>query len=170
MQIIKKSKSIIYNLIKHYRINIVNKKLDRRSKNLLDVGCGDLLFYNKIKEKYDVTLVDISPSNQLIKEGNIQKLGCADNSYDVVTCQEVLEHVPNPVKAILELKRITKRQLIITVPNEPFFTLFRFFQWDKSHLWAITPKLLKHYLGEPSFEKKIFLKRYYLGVWEFNII
>jgi len=36
-----------------------------------------------------------------------------------------------------------KRQLMISIPNEPFFTLCRFLHWEEKHLWAITPKIMK---------------------------
>ncbi len=165
---LKKIKKGIYNLIKKYRIRFVRKKLDYKSKTLLDIGCQDLMFYNFIKNQYEVILSDIFPQNKLIKKEDIQNLSFKDKSFDIVLCQEILEHVPNPVKAIAELIRVTKKQLIITVPNEPFFTLFRFFIWEKEHLWAVTPKVLKYYLGEPEFEAKFFFKRYYLGIWEFK--
>ncbi|MDO1451022.1 methyltransferase domain-containing protein [Rhodocytophaga aerolata] len=41
-----------------------------------------------------------------------------DSSFDAVLCTEVIEHVPDPVKAICELSRLLKRKglLIITAP------------------------------------------------------
>ena len=165
MQNIQKS---IYSQIKKYRINFVKKLLDPGSKTVLDIGCQDLLLYELIKSQYQVTLADISPSTSLIKKEDIQNLSFSDQSFDTVLCQEVLEHVANPVKAISELTRVARKQLIISVPYEPFFTFWRFLIWEKEHLWAITPRLLKTYLGEPELEKKLFLKRYYLGIWKIN--
>ena len=41
-----------------------------------------------------------------------------DQSYDAVMCVEVLEHIPNPEKAIQEFSRLLKKNgiLILTVP------------------------------------------------------
>lgn len=161
-------KKKIADLIKIYRWKFINKLLDVNSKTLLDIGCREVFSYNKLKDKYEVTLADRYPKNKLIKKEDIQNLSFKDKSFDTVLCLEVLEHVPNPIKAIFELKRVTKKQLIISVPYEPFFTLFRFLIWEKEHLWAITPTILKLYLGRPIYEKKIFFKRYYMGVWKFN--
>lgn len=156
----------IYSLIKNYRFKVISKLLDANSKTLLDIGCETLFYYNKLKKRYDITLADYSPKDKVIKKEDVQNLSFKDKSFDIVLCQQVLEHVPNPVKAISELKRVTKKQLIITVPYEPFFTLFRFFNWEKEHLWAVTPKLLKFHLGKPAYENKFFFKRYYIGIWK----
>ena len=168
MNFVKALKIQIYNLIRSYRFTVVNKLLDDHSKTLLDIGCDELFFYNKLMDKYKITLADSSPRSEQIKKEDVQNLSFADNSFDIVLCQQVLEHVPNPVKAILELKRVTTKQLIISVPYEPFFTLCRFLTWEAEHLWAITPRLLRFHLGEPVYENKICLKRYYVGVWKFD--
>lgn len=158
----------IYNLIKHYRFNNITKLLDNNSNNILDIGCQEAMLYDKLKDKYHITLADISPTKKLINKEDVQNLSFKDNSFDIVICQEVLEHVPNPIKAISELKRVAKKQLIISVPYEPFFTMARLFIWEKEHLWAITPKIFEFYLGKPVKEKTIFFKRYYVGVWTFK--
>lgn len=158
----------IYNLLRLYRWKIINKLLDINSETLLDIGCKDLFLYSKLKNKYKITLADYFPKNNVIIKEDIQNLSFKDKSFDIVLCQQVLEHMPNPPKAISELKRVTKKQLIISVPNEPFFTFYRFLIWEKEHLWAITPKILKFYLGKPIYENKIFLKTYYVGVWKFD--
>lgn len=158
----------IYNLLRLYRWRLISKLLDSDSETLLDIGCQDLFFYGKLKDKYKVTLGDYFSKNNEIKKEDIQDLSFKDKSFDIVLCQQVLEHLPNPPKAISELKRVTKKQLIVSVPYEPFFTLFRFLAWEKEHLWAITPRILKFYLGEPAYENKVFLKTYYIGVWRFD--
>ncbi len=158
----------IYNLIRSYRWEVVSRLLDDNSKTLLDIGCQELFFYEKLKGKYRITLADSAPRNHLVKKEDVQELSFADKSFDIVLCQQVLEHVLNPVKAISELKRVAIKQLIISVPYEPFFTLCRFFIWEKEHFWAITPQILKFYLGDPVYENKVFFKRYYLGVWKFD--
>ncbi len=168
MRILRILETQVFNLLRYYRWKIINKFLDANSETLLDIGCKDLLLYKKLKSKYEVTLADYFPENNSIVKEDIQNLSFQSKSFDIVLCQQVLEHIPNPVKAISELKRVAKKQLIISVPYEPFFTLFRFLIWEKEHLWAITPKILKFYLGEPAYEIKIFFKTYYTGVWEFD--
>lgn len=165
---IRKIQKELYRFIKRFRYREILKVLGPEGSTLLDIGCQDLTFYNKLKKKYSVTLADYSPKNKLISKEDVQKLSYKNKSFDIVVCQEVLEHVPNPVEAIKSLKRVTKRQLVITVPYEPYFTFFRFLVWEKEHLWAITPKLLELYLGKPRYEKKFFFKRYYLGVWNIS--
>jgi ubiquinone/menaquinone biosynthesis C-methylase UbiE len=157
-----------YGWIKYYRRAEVKKVLDRRSKTMLDIGCQDLVFHQQLKKRYDITLADYEPKKSFIKKEDVQNLSFEDNSFDIVLCQEVLEHVPDPIAAMKELKRVAKKQLVISVPNEPFFTMFRLFLWEREHLWAITPKIFKHYLGKPSYQRKVFFKRYYMAVWNFE--
>lgn len=164
----KKIQKTIYVWIKQYRWKEVIPLLNKKNKKLLDVGCQDLSLYKRLKKDFEVTLVDFSPKHPDVKKENVQKLSFADTSFDTVLCFQVLEHTTDPVKAIKELRRVTKTDLFISVPNEPFFTLFRFMIWEKEHLWAITPKALKHYLGKPVVEKKIFFGRYYLAKWTFK--
>lgn len=156
----------IHNLIKRYRMRFIKKLLDKEGKTLLDIGCKDASLHGLLKNKHEVILADISPASDLIKKEDVQSMSFKDRSFDIVLCQQVLEHVPNPIKAIAELKRVAKKQLIITVPNEPIFTALRFLFWEKEHLWAVTPAVLKMHLGNPVYEKTFFLKRYYVGIWK----
>ncbi len=162
----KRIVKFLYTILKSRRLRVIKKILNPEGI-ILDVGCQDLYFYNHLKSKHEITLVDYYSKNKDIQKEDIQHLSYEDNSFDIVLAQEVLEHVLNPIQAILELKRVVKKQLIITIPNEPFFSLFRCLIWEKQHLWALTPKILKYYLGTPIYEKKIILKRYYVGVWNY---
>jgi ubiquinone/menaquinone biosynthesis C-methylase UbiE len=68
-------------------------------------------------ERYDV--LDVHPSAHVTIVGDLQHCPqIADNTYDVIVCTQVLEHVPNPFAAAGELHRILKPggQLLLTVP------------------------------------------------------
>ncbi len=115
----------------------VSANLDFRGKIGLDAGCNGgflalFLVKNGAKKVYGC---DISP--QFIKQckkeaqirgltkktdfkvADIQKLPYKNSQFDFIVCSEVLEHVPNPEKAVKEFYRILKTGGIIvaTTPN-----------------------------------------------------
>jgi SAM-dependent methyltransferase len=68
-------------------------------------------------EHYDIS--DVQPGPTVTIVGDIQ--ACPEvpsDSYDVIVCTQVLEHVPNPFAAVAELHRILKPdgRLLLTVP------------------------------------------------------
>ena len=95
-------------------------------KTLLDVGCGNGIFLNYLNEaRPDLELRGVDRSHTALTHVKVKKsqasitdLPFEDNSFDAVTCLEVLEHIPVPdyKKAISELARISKKYLIISVP------------------------------------------------------
>ncbi len=147
---------IIRNLQSRLRYNKVRKHIIGTS---LDVGSGNN-YHDWINEQ-----CDISPMDERIKKEDITNLSYANDSYDTVICMEVLEHLLNPLKAIDELKRIAKKRIIISVPLEPYFSIARMTIWNKDHLWAITPKLLSHYLGKPIYEQWFWF-RWYFAIYQ----
>jgi len=100
-------------------------------ESIIDVGCGEGYLLHQINERYnkkeiyglDLTSGRIAatkrniPSAKLLR-GNIYKLPFPNNSFDVVVCSELIEHLTNYKDAIKELLRISKKSVIITVPNE----------------------------------------------------
>ena len=139
--------------------------LDLGSRTVLDIGCGDKSFSRRIGDRYDVVVGDLFSGGDGIIRADVQDLGFDDDSFDIVVCLQVLEHLPDPVKAICELARVARRQVIISVPHEPFFSLSRFFLPEREHLWTVSPKALRVHLGEPVFEARFYFWRYYVGVW-----
>ena len=51
---------------------------------------------------------------------DISALPFADHSFDLVSCLEVLEHLPYSTffDALTEISRITKKYVLVSVPNE----------------------------------------------------
>lgn len=75
------------------------------------VGALDRVRYAKYREFHDtITRYDAS----------VAELPFDDDHFDVVTCMEVLEHVPDDVfvRGIAELRRVCKHQLVMSVPFE----------------------------------------------------
>ncbi len=98
-----------------------------QGKNILEVGCGKG-FLSRIIAKQDthhITGVDIHPpkeskahKNLQFVSGTIENLPFPDKSFDTVICTHTLEHVQNLAKSIQELRRVTKKRLIVVVPKQ----------------------------------------------------
>lgn len=68
-----------------------------------------------------------------------------DNSFDLVTCCEVLEHVEKPEKALAELARISRKFVLVSVPNEPIWRVLNFCTGNYMKDWGNTPGHLNHW-------------------------
>lgn len=94
-------------------------------KSIIDIGCGNGAITNVIGEKYNVTAVDRS-ANALenVKTDKItassDSIPITENSFDMVFSSELLEHLPGSILdgTISEFKRLTKKYIFITVPND----------------------------------------------------
>ena len=91
---------------------------------MLDIGARDGFFSHLLAERSrSVTALDLeSPSikGERIEcvQGDATKLQFADDTFDLVFCAEVLEHVPSVSlrQACTELARVSNRYLLIGVP------------------------------------------------------
>jgi len=87
--------------------------------NVLDVGCREMQLSKYLPKDIKYNAVDLEPKDKkVIKiDLNEQKLPFKDKSFDYVFCLEVLEHIHAPFKVLSELKRVSKKYVIISVPN-----------------------------------------------------
>lgn len=108
-------------------ISYMLDNLDKDAKTVLDVGCGRGYWLNLVSGKTNLVITgcDLYDSVNLKRgtyvRGNIENLPFEDNAFDIVTSHHTIEHVLNPEKAIIELKRITNKQLIIVTPCQKYF-------------------------------------------------
>lgn len=96
-------------------------------ENILDVGCGGGLFIEELQRYgYKITGIDISynllskiKENKILLSAKVSGLPFKDKTFSCILCTEVLEHILDINKSLLELKRVLKPDgyLIITVPN-----------------------------------------------------
>lgn len=72
---------------------------------VLDVGSGGadqhVLFPNR-------TTIDVDPARNPEIIGDAQEMPFADATYSTILCTEVLEHIPDPQKAVDEMYRVLK--------------------------------------------------------------
>lgn len=98
------------------------------SGSVLDMGCGSGKFLSFMKGVGWKTYgTDISPQavevaksrGHQVSCGDVRQAGFSDNFFDLITLNNVLEHVYDPIGTLQELHRILRPggELIICVPN-----------------------------------------------------
>lgn len=104
-----------------------------KGQKILDAGAGELQ-YKKFCEHLEYVSQDFGQYNGKGDNRGLQKqiwdntkldivseitnIPVPDGSFDTIMCNEVLEHIPEPISAIREFSRILRRRgtLILTVP------------------------------------------------------
>ena len=99
-----------------------------KGQKVLDVGCGDGLLLEALKQNGSIVSgVDISEEgvrkcvekgfNATVVDVSNEKLPFSERSFDVVTMLDILEHVYAPEILLKEAARVSKKYIIISVPN-----------------------------------------------------
>lgn len=114
------------------KINYISDYVDLSKMSILDVGCGNGFFtYYFSKLAYTVGIdysrymLSINPCDLLI-QGSALQLPFKTNSFDLVFCSNLLHHVKNPEIVVSEMKRVSKKFVILSEPNRnnPLMALF----------------------------------------------
>jgi len=94
----------------------------RGYRTVLDAGARDGYYSAQLTEYFEsVTALDLSKpeihhERVFCVAGDLTKLSYPDESFDVVLCSEVLEHIPALEQAVSEIKRVAKHAIVIGVP------------------------------------------------------
>jgi SAM-dependent methyltransferase len=76
---------------------------------ILDVGAGAMPYYPLFAElASDYAGTDVEPGENVRWVGPLEELGAPSDSFDLVLCTQVLEHVRRPVTALQQIARVLK--------------------------------------------------------------
>jgi len=82
-------------------------------KTLLDIGNRNDMF-----DLYKTIKLDIEEADVIQDLNKKQKLEFEDNSFDMVVLSQILEHLGNVQEIINESKRVSRKYILVGLPNE----------------------------------------------------
>ncbi|MFA7408219.1 MAG: class I SAM-dependent methyltransferase [Anaerolineaceae bacterium] len=149
--------------------SILRRTIVQKGK-LLDLGCatGDFLQKFHDMSKWDVTGVEIVPGAAAaarakglrVIEEDLEDAGFADNSFDVVTLWDVLEHMPNPSQTLQVCFDLLKPGGLLAIKSpDPAGKEALFFKENwigfeaPQHLFSFPKAVLVKKLNEVGFSK-----------------
>lgn len=156
------------------RLNFIDNAVSLNKKRVLDVGCGGGILSESMAEKgADVMGIDLG--EKALKVAKLHQLESGSQvdyqliaveelasqqpeSFDVVTCMEMLEHVPNPAAIIDACSRLVKpggSVFFSTINRNPKAYLFAVI--GAEYVLNMLPK------GTHAYEK--FIKPSELSAW-----
>lgn len=155
------------------RLEFVLNHVDVKEKKLLDVGCGGGIFSESLAmEGALVTAIDLS--SEAIKTGiehakkqniyvDYQCIALEDliekpARYDVITCMEMLEHVPNPKQIIQSCAALLNPggQLFVSTINQT---------WKAYGLAIVAAEQILKFIPENTHQYERFIKPSQIAQW-----
>ncbi len=91
-----------------------------RPKRILEIGIGNGFVSKYLKERrVNVLTLDIDKKLNPDIVGNVLDVPFSDNSFEVVACYEILEHIQYEkfCKALSEIFRVSKSYAILSLPD-----------------------------------------------------
>ncbi len=101
-------------------------------QRVLDAGCGEGSLSVMIAKKgatitgTDISIPNVEASKKyaesegvlaVFQTADLENLPFPDNSFDLVVCSHVLEHIPDFDKGLQELMRVSKKRVVFAVPT-----------------------------------------------------
>ena len=106
-------------------LSFILAKLREVGGSVVDIGCGrgyltrEMLEINEVKSIHGFDIAPPSDCDGITyQKGTILNLPYEDKQFDIVVCAHTLEHIRDIDVALKELRRITKKKLIIAVPRQ----------------------------------------------------
>jgi len=129
---------------------------------ILDAGCSSGNYVKYLSQKgYNTFGVDLLEDDHWLSMqsspfalADVTKLPFDSNSVDTILFFEVLEHLTNVKEVLLELKRIARKNIILSVPNcsqAPVFPQagLTYFHWiDRTHQQFFDKEILRSIFHE----------------------
>ncbi len=133
---LSKRRSPQHPVIREYavsKIDEIKKHIPIESgTRLLDVGCGNGFFtyyFDQVCDAYGIDfsakMIELNPvKNKAVM--NAEELKFEDSTFDVIFCHALLHHVDDIDKVVSEMKRVSRKWVVLLEPNRnnPLMFLF----------------------------------------------
>lgn len=144
-------------------------------KKIIELGAGEGYLSRLVAQKFPSSQflsTDINKTEYKARKNNLKqlknvslkiidakKIDYPNNTFDLVICSEVLEHIPNPTKALKEIHRISSKYALLSVPNEPIFHLLNLLRGKYLKTLGNYPEHVNHW-SKNSFIKFVIKSRF----------
>lgn len=127
----------------------IDEVISLKPKKILEIGVGNGFVSKYLMRKgLNVTTLDIEQELKPNVTGSVLSIPFVDKSFDIVTCYEILEHLPyvDFTKALKEIRRVSREHIILSLPDHT--AIYRF----NIELPKIKPikKLIPHPFPRPT--------------------
>ncbi len=140
-------------LIWYFHRRVAELVAASRAGTMLDVGCGEGFTIERLlRVNGHLSIQGLDADARALAEakkkhphiffqlGDIGELPFDDERFELVLCLEVLEHLREPLPALEELRRVSSRHCVISVPNEPFFMVANLLRGKNVRAWGNDPE------------------------------
>jgi ubiquinone/menaquinone biosynthesis C-methylase UbiE len=159
------SKNFLLSRLRNNFLSDVKTQVDKLDiNNILDAGCGEGFVIEHLKGRNIVGLDKYRGALKVARDMNEEKNFCLsniygipfkDDSFDLVMALEVIEHLKYPDKALNEIKRVTKKYCLISVPDDPYYSMMNMLRFhhmtrlgrDPQHIQKWSSKKFVKYLS-----------------------
>lgn len=144
-------------LVNRFLRTLGNLYLEVPASNALEVGCGEGDLCARLHALRPVPFVGTDVSERILdvararhpairfERHDAAALGFADRSFDLVVACEVLEHLPDPGRALGEMARVARRAVLLSVPREPLWRVLNVCRGAYLNSAGNTPGHLQHW-------------------------
>jgi SAM-dependent methyltransferase len=124
------------------------KKEQLPPARILDIGCGTgWSAWVLANAGYSVVGADLNPEafevapmpNMKLQKANIMSLPFQSESFDIVACYQLLEHIPKPEQALREMLRMVRPNGMIVVVGPNLLGLLGHLRMLFVHVWRNRP-------------------------------
>lgn len=162
----KRAKRIVKNILRY-----------KTAGNFLDIGCSAGFILNEARSQgFETYGIDLSPlgvgyAKDILKlrvnEKDLENSKFPEKFFDVITLYNLIEHIPNPLKLLKEIARVSKKGALIEIwtPNIGHWRAkLSGERWENifpEHLYYFTVKTLQEMLeksGLTLFKNQLTLK------------
>ncbi len=154
------------------KLNIIKKIIpDFDNYSILDVGCGNgrFLFHFKSKRKFGIDYAEkmINEAKKylddsILKVADGYNLPFVNESFEIVFGGCYLHNLSNDIKALQEIKRVSKKYVVLVEPNplNPLMALFNLFSGEENikNVFKFNKKYYRKIFKANGFNVKCFTR------------